>query len=48
MSLGMFTPPAFLNIKGNIFIVFGVLCLAAAVQAWFTLVIPFLKDRKCF
>ncbi|KAH6998172.1 hypothetical protein BKA56DRAFT_626741 [Ilyonectria sp. MPI-CAGE-AT-0026] len=35
ISLGMFTTPAFLNIKRNIFIVFGVLCLAAAVQAWF-------------
>ncbi|KAH7023138.1 general substrate transporter [Ilyonectria destructans] len=35
-ALGMFTLPAFLNIKANIFIVFGVLCLAAAVQAWFT------------
>ncbi|KAF7537727.1 hypothetical protein G7Z17_g12785 [Cylindrodendrum hubeiense] len=35
-ALGMFTPPAFLNIKGNIFIVFGVLCIGAAIQAWFT------------
>jgi hypothetical protein len=25
-----------LNIKGNTFIVFGVLCIGAALQAWFT------------
>ncbi|ETS80906.1 hypothetical protein PFICI_08435 [Pestalotiopsis fici W106-1] len=32
-ALGMFTPPGFINIKWNLFIVFGVLCIAAA--AWF-------------
>lgn len=32
-ALGMFTPPGFVNIKWNLFIVFGVLCVAAA--AWF-------------
>ncbi|RYO97910.1 hypothetical protein DL765_011035 [Monosporascus sp. GIB2] len=33
-ALGMFTPPAMQNIKGNIFIVFGVLCVCSAVQAF--------------
>ncbi|KAH6640008.1 general substrate transporter [Truncatella angustata] len=32
-ALGMFTPPGFVNIKYNLFIVFGVLCVAAS--AWF-------------
>jgi MFS family permease len=32
-ALGMFTPPGFINIKWNLFIVFGVLCMCAA--AWF-------------
>lgn len=32
-ALGMFTPPGFINIKYNLFIVFGVLCMCAA--AWF-------------
>ncbi|CAM1506713.1 Fc.00g063540.m01.CDS01 [Cosmosporella sp. VM-42] len=35
-ALGMFTPPAFLNIKYKIFIIFGVLCIGAAIQAYFT------------
>ncbi|KAI1253095.1 hypothetical protein MGN70_005303 [Eutypa lata] len=35
-ALGMFTPPALLNIKGNIFIIFGVLCIGSAVQAFLT------------
>ncbi len=35
-ALGLFTPPALLNIKGNIFIIFGVLCLGSAVQAFLT------------
>ncbi|KAI1082800.1 general substrate transporter [Whalleya microplaca] len=35
-ALGLFTPPAFLNIKYQVFIVFGVLCIGAAIQAWFT------------
>ena len=30
-ALGMFLPPAFLNIQWRIFIVFGVLCVASAV-----------------
>ncbi|KAK4120502.1 general substrate transporter [Parathielavia appendiculata] len=37
-ALGMFTPPAFINITWKIFIVFGVLCLAAA--AWFFVLCP--------
>ena len=32
----MFTPPAFRNIKYQTFIIFGVLCLGAAVQAYFS------------
>lgn len=35
-ALGLFTPAAFLNIKYQVFIIFGVLCVAAAIQAWFT------------
>ncbi|OTB06624.1 hypothetical protein M426DRAFT_9402 [Hypoxylon sp. CI-4A] len=35
-ALGLFTPPAFLNIKYKVFIIFGVLCVGAAIQAWFT------------
>ncbi|RKU40200.1 hypothetical protein DL546_000898 [Coniochaeta pulveracea] len=33
-ALGMFTPPAFVNIQWRIFIIFGVLCVAAAVWFW--------------
>lgn len=33
-ALGMFIPPAFKNIGGKSFIVFGCLCLGAAVQAF--------------
>ena len=35
-ALGLFTPPAFLNIKYKTFIIFGVLCIGAAVQAFLT------------
>ena len=35
-ALGLFVPPAFGNISWKTFIVFGVLCFAAAVQAFFT------------
>lgn len=35
-AIGLFVPPAFLNITYKIFIIFGVLCVAAAVQAYFT------------
>ncbi|KAG4030203.1 hypothetical protein MFRU_013g02220 [Monilinia fructicola] len=35
-ALGLFTPPAFRNITYKIFIIFGVLCLASAVQTFFT------------
>jgi MFS family permease len=35
-ALGLFTPPAFLNITYKIFIIFGVLCCASAVQTYFT------------
>jgi sugar porter (SP) family MFS transporter len=37
-ALGMFTPPAFVNITWKIFIIFGVLCVAAA--AWFFVLCP--------
>ncbi len=37
-ALGMFTPPAFVNISWKLFIIFGVLCIAAA--AWFYLLCP--------
>lgn len=37
-ALGMFTPPALLNIQWRLFIVFGVLCIAAA--GWFWLFYP--------
>ncbi|PKS10609.1 hypothetical protein jhhlp_002363 [Lomentospora prolificans] len=33
-ALGLFTPPAFRNIKYKTFIIFGVLCIGAAAQAW--------------
>jgi hypothetical protein len=35
-ALGLFVPPALRNITYKIFIIFGVLCLGAAVQAFFT------------
>jgi sugar porter (SP) family MFS transporter len=35
-ALGLFVPPAFRNITWKTFIIFGVLCLAAACQAFFT------------
>lgn len=35
-ALGLFTPPAFRNITYKTFIIFGVLCFAAAVQAFLT------------
>ncbi|EMD91446.1 hypothetical protein COCC4DRAFT_57526 [Bipolaris maydis ATCC 48331] len=35
-AIGLFIPPAFLNIKWGLFIVFGVLCLLAATQFFFT------------
>lgn len=35
-ALGMFTPEGFVNIKYKIFIIFGILCFAAAAQAFFT------------
>lgn len=37
-ALNMFTPPAFVNITWRVFIIFGVLCVAAAV--WFYLLCP--------
>lgn len=37
-ALGMFTPPAFVNITWKLFIIFGVLCVAAA--AWFWVFYP--------
>lgn len=35
-ALGLFVPPAFRNITYKTFIIFGILCFAAAVQAWLT------------
>jgi TRAP-type C4-dicarboxylate transport system permease small subunit len=35
-ALGLFVPPAMRNITYKLFIIFGVLCFAAAVQAFFT------------
>lgn len=35
-AIGLFLPPAFINITYKIFIIFGVLCFAAALQAYFT------------
>ncbi|KAJ4296620.1 hypothetical protein N0V90_006668 [Kalmusia sp. IMI 367209] len=35
-AIGLFIPPAFLNIRWKLFIVFGVMCVAAAVQFYFT------------
>jgi Sugar (and other) transporter len=37
-ALGMFTPPAFINIEWKLFTIFGVLCMAAA--AWFFVFFP--------
>lgn len=33
-ALGLFTPPAFVNIQWKIFIIFGVLCIAASGWFW--------------
>ncbi|MCJ1225976.1 hypothetical protein MMC12_002625 [Toensbergia leucococca] len=35
-ALGLFVPPAFGNISWKTFLIFGVLCFGAAVQAYFT------------
>ncbi|KAI8946075.1 general substrate transporter [Xylaria longipes] len=35
-ALGLFTPPAFQNIQYKIFIIFGALCVASAIQAFLT------------
>lgn len=35
-AIGLFIPPAFQNISWKLFIIFGVLCMGAAVQAFFT------------
>ena len=35
-AIGFFIPPAFVNIRWGIFIIFGVLCMLAAVQFFFT------------
>ena len=34
-AIGLFMPPAFHNISFKLFIIFGVLCFGAAVQAFF-------------
>ncbi|KAF2198329.1 general substrate transporter [Delitschia confertaspora ATCC 74209] len=35
-AIGLFIPPGFVNIRWKLFIVFGVLCLGAAIQFWLT------------
>ncbi|KAF2866807.1 general substrate transporter [Massariosphaeria phaeospora] len=35
-AIGLFIPPAFLNIRWRLFIVFGALCLGGAIQFYFT------------
>ena len=35
-AIGLFIPPAFQNISWKLFIIFGILCMAAAVQAFLT------------
>ena len=35
-AIGLFIPPGFQNISWKLFIIFGVLCLGAAAQAFFT------------
>lgn len=35
-ALDLFLPPAFVNITYKIFLIFGVLCFGAAIQAYFT------------
>lgn len=37
-ALGLFVPPGFANITWKMFIVFGVLCVGAAIQVFFTYV----------
>lgn len=33
-AIGLFIPPAFQNISWKLFIIFGILCFAAAAQAF--------------
>jgi len=35
-AIGFFIPPAFKNISWKVFIIFGVLCIGAAAQAWYS------------
>jgi len=35
-AIGLFIPPGFENISWKLFIIFGVLCIGAAIQAFFT------------
>jgi len=35
-AIGLFIPPGFQNISWRLFIIFGVLCIGAAIQAFFT------------
>ena len=35
-AIGLFIPPAFVNIRWGLFLVFGILCFMAAVQFFFT------------
>jgi len=35
-ALGLYLPPAFINITYKIFIIFGILCVCAAIQAYLT------------
>lgn len=39
-ALGLFVPPGFANITWKLFIVFGVLCVGAAIQVFFTYIFP--------
>jgi len=35
-AIGLFIPPAFQNISWKLFIIFGILCIGASIQAYFT------------
>lgn len=35
-AIGLFIPPAFRNITYGLFLIFGAMCVLAAIQFWFT------------
>lgn len=35
-AIGLFIPPAFQNVSWKLFVIFGVLCFGASIQAFFT------------